>query len=144
MNEPFVFSPDWTPITPQRVFDAAWQAFIVEDKLPAAEPTEGRCMYLTEDGRKCAIGLCIPDGHPAQAGPPSGVSGLARSYPGLFPVDLEVQEELRVLQYALHDGLIVTNANDLSVRWRYDKTEREVDYRCVAKKLGLTIPGERS
>lgn len=27
----------------------------------------GRCQYLTEDGRKCAVGLVIPDGHPAQA-----------------------------------------------------------------------------
>lgn len=140
MNDPFVFSPGWTPITPQRVFDAAWQAFIVEDKPPAIG-ANGRCAYLTEGGSKCAIGLCIPDGHPAQMASiyADGVSALRRNYPGLFPDDEETLGRLVALQYALHDGLTANGR-----RWRLGKTERERGYRAAADNFGLTIPGEQS
>lgn len=42
----------------------------------------GSCQYLTDDGRKCAIGLFIPDGHDAQR-INNDVSGLLMDYPGL-------------------------------------------------------------
>jgi hypothetical protein len=32
----------------------------------AMQPGIGRCVYLTHDGNKCAVGCFIPDGHPAQ------------------------------------------------------------------------------
>lgn len=60
---------DFKRITFQDIFDAAWQAFIVEDRPPGVTKDAAgytACRYLTDDGRKCAVGLVIPDGHPAQ------------------------------------------------------------------------------
>lgn len=34
--------------------------------VPPARSAVTTCRYLTEDGRKCAVGIHIPDGHPAQ------------------------------------------------------------------------------
>lgn len=42
----------------------------------------GTCQYLTEDGRKCAIGMFIPDGHPAQH-KITDVISLLNEYPDL-------------------------------------------------------------
>ncbi len=55
-------------LTMQQVYDRVWErlndgtgrAFII------MEDGHTRCMYLTEDGIKCAIGIFIPDGHRAQ------------------------------------------------------------------------------
>jgi len=43
------------------------------------------CLYLTEDGRKCAIGCLIPDGHTAQRCD-GDVEGLLEEHPALFDV----------------------------------------------------------
>lgn len=45
----------------------------------------GLCRYLTADGNKCAIGLFIPDGHPAQLIQADAL-GLVRTYPSLLKI----------------------------------------------------------
>lgn len=47
-----------------------------------AVDSNGYCQYLTEDGKKCAIGLFIPDGHRAQQCF-ENVLGILRKYPNL-------------------------------------------------------------
>lgn len=42
-----------------------------------------QCMYKTEDGRKCFIGLFIPDGHEAQS-LKGDVHALLHEYPDLL------------------------------------------------------------
>lgn len=54
-------------IANQEIFNRAWQAFIVEGRPPSTgavnnDPSSPpRCQYRAEGGRRCAIGLCIPD-----------------------------------------------------------------------------------
>ncbi len=47
-------------ISNQDIFNAAWQAFIVE-KRPLSLNSELDCVYRGSESAKCAIGLCIPD-----------------------------------------------------------------------------------
>ena len=46
-------------LTQQQVFDKVWNYFVVEKHEPATNC--GDCYYRTEEGRKCAIGIFIPD-----------------------------------------------------------------------------------
>lgn len=65
----------------------------------------GGCQYLTEDGRKCAVGLVIPDGHPAQIEGCSARS-LYERYPDLverIPKGMNVAD-MTTLQ-GIHDYL---------------------------------------
>lgn len=107
-------------ITPQAVFDAAWQHFIVDRAPPAVKDMLGRakCMYLTPDGNKCAVGLLIPDGHPAQHALDS-VIHLAKRYPDLFPDrSYNTLLVLSDLQDYLHDSLVGGNDKDVAVLLR--------------------------
>lgn len=122
-------------ITPQSVFNAAWQKFIVEDEEPAAELDEHKfyqCTYLTEDGRKCAIGLCLPEGHPAQNALCSA-DVLEENFPELFD---DPDGKINDLQLELHDHLM----NNRTGEWRLSKEERKARYIKVAKEQGLEIP----
>jgi hypothetical protein len=136
---------DFQPITLQRVFDKAWDAFVVNDGQPARTPAGG-CAYLNENGNKCAIGLCIPDGHPAQKAE-TYVGGLFRDWPELFG-DLKGLSEA---QEELHDG-ICTSTEDargvyINPKWKTaadTQQKRQVIYRAFAARYSLTIPGERT
>lgn len=44
----------------------------------------GTCAYAMPDGRKCAVGLFLPDGHEAQ-GSSHGIFNLLKRYPDLSP-----------------------------------------------------------
>lgn len=62
----------------------------------------GRCMYLTPDGNKCAIGCFIPDGHRAQRSPEM-VDAILKAYPGLVGLmPLEGELALKAFQ-RFHD-----------------------------------------
>lgn len=121
-------------ITLQQIIDAAWQKFIVEDAPPALA-ADGRCVYRTEDGRACAVGLCIPDDSPA-TGYQGGLSSLSEDMPELF--DNSVLElagyRLSSFQSSLHDGLCGADG------WQVTRDERAERYRAVAKSYGLTLP----
>jgi hypothetical protein len=117
-------------ITPQLVFDAAWNAFIVNNKQPAVDRLGG-CCYKTPDGKKCAIGLCIPSGHPAQE-LIGDVFELGARYPELY--NKQDKMILSRLQIDLHDSLITQG------KWRRSRTYRKSVYIQFAKLHNLTIP----
>lgn len=129
-------------ITLQDIFNAAWQAFIIEDKQPATEG--GACRYLTSDNRKCAVGLCIPDGHYLQNKQMSFSALLdydRRSDPDILLFDDQLYilndesiDKLNNFQAKLHDHLCINDT------WTYDKEERKNIYKKVAKDYNLTIP----
>lgn len=48
-----------SPMTLQEAFDKVWEHFVVEGKPPAMHDWE--CRYRMSDGRRCAIGVLIPD-----------------------------------------------------------------------------------
>jgi hypothetical protein len=131
---------NFEPITPQRAFDAAWDAFVLKDGQPAAD-SRSACRYLTTTGRKCAIGLCIPDGHPAQHDG-CGVGGLTVRYPELFAKDEPIDRNLLgAIQSELHDTL------QRAGEWHAfadTQEKRAVTYRAFAAKRNLTIPGEEA
>lgn len=136
----------YDPITLQRAFNAAWKAFIVEEREPAAadEPVQlcrgstPFCSYLTRDGRKCAIGLLIPDGHIAQkfVGP---VGALMESFPELF--DADSRDGLENMQRDLHDFLTAYDKEGRA-QWKYSWTSRKETYETFAREWNLTIPDE--
>lgn len=120
-------------ITLQDVFNAGWQAFIVEDQPPAVD-VNGDCRYLTADGKKCAVGLCIPDGHDAQQ-----CEYTWREMSGMYPELWDIDEEyvnLDFFQRRMHDSL------QNHGKWKRGKQDREAHYRAMAARYNLTIPGE--
>lgn len=137
-------------ITAQDIFSAAWQAFIVEGKPPAQETNEygeWGCKYLTKDGRKCAVGLCIPDGHPYQKSTMSfiglmNIEMLAEKKGEetaelLFDEEFHRDSRLReTIQGYLHD-IYVAEGN-----WLLSPERLKQIYRDFAKDHHLTIPGE--
>ncbi len=125
------------PITAQMIFNAAWQRFIIEKAPPAADFNEDtllfECKYLTAKGSKCAVGLCIPDEHPAQLSG-SCLRHLAIvKYTQLFNLsDYESTE----LQDNLHDDLMDT----ITGKWKHDPETMKSKYILTAKRFNLTIP----
>ena len=122
-------------ITVQQIFDAAWQKFIVEGAPPALHA--GFCAYRTPDGRACAVGLCLPDGHPSTRSG-DAFDDLIEAYPELFAPDVLALsgESAERFQRWLHDGHVDT----YSGTWRNSINERAQAYRQVAKEYGLTVP----
>jgi len=125
-------------ITFQKIFDAAWQAFIVEDKPPSVN-ADGNCVYDDGNGNCCAIGLVLPEGHPSRSFL-GGFNSLIGSYSNLFANDI-----LRAgfftregIQRRLHDRLISGGV------WAYSKEERKRKYIEVAKEYNLKVPGENN
>lgn len=93
-------------ITLQRIFDAGWQAFVVEGKPWArAENHWSICFYDDGKGNCCAVGLCVPPSHPIRDPKTWGVASRQRSkYPELFEHDYD-DHSLDDLQRRLHDDL---------------------------------------
>lgn len=124
-------------ITAQMVFDLAWQKFIVEQAPPAViydtKCNAYVCCYLTNDGKKCAIGLSIPDGHEIQYSG-QNLYGLVDYFPELF----DMKDTELIIQCRLHDGLI----NSFNGKWDRTLEERKQKYKECAELLNLTIPGE--
>lgn len=133
-------------ITLQMIFDKAWQAFIVEDRPPAAEFDEDEvrytCRYSTEDGRRCAVGLALPDRVVAGlAGKMVSFGCLVHKYEHyryIFDDSVTTLASclLTNFQSKLHDELQEKGV------WKYSKDERKERYKDVAVKYALIIPGE--
>lgn len=130
------------PITLQDIFNAAWQAFIVEDRPPAAN-SDGMCSYRTKDGRKCAIGLCIPDnsrllkrGISAGAFSELVVQDRSSDSGPLFSPDVHAMPQmvLDAFQDDLHDSL------QLWGHWSMGVEERKERYIEAARMFGLKVP----
>lgn len=134
-------------ITAQMIFDAAWQAFIIEDRPPAMEKstdnTRYLCRYLTKDGKKCAVGLCIPDGHPYQS-LEANLDELVHDecfYEQselLFDKSLRgmSRDELFRFQNRLHDDLAEDG------EWNTPNKSRRQYYLEIAATYNLAVPGE--
>ena len=126
-------------ITLQHIFNLAWQKFIVEKAPPAVEKDfKGNwvCAYLTEKGRKCVIGLCLPDGHEAQmhSGP---FYEIYEMYPDLFDIkQAHCELGLAQFQFALHDDLVDRETGN----WAQVPFEMERRYVAIAAMYDLTIP----
>lgn len=120
------------------IFDKAWQKFIVEQAPPAVKydgpNNKHLCSYLTPEGAKCAVGLCIPDGHPLQN---EGCTlGFAiKRYPELF-VSEEEGELHPSMQHWLHDDLVYSRTG----QWNKSIEQRRAIYLEVAKMLNLKVP----
>ena len=122
-------------ITLQQIFNAAWQAFIVERRPPAIN-RDGYCKYLTEEGRKCAVGLCLPDGHPSQQ-MIGLLSDAVHLYPELF------SDSVVVCQYSWLDEFQAQLQDHLQILGKWPAPEiMESRYRQVAADYKLSIPGE--
>lgn len=129
----------------QDIFNAAWQKFVLEDNPPAVDPSlPMNCQYLTTDGRKCAVGLCIPDGHEFQnmfSGFGDVVCADRERWEGEHLFDAKIHsmniEYLNDFQSRLHDDL------QMSGQWLQDQDGRRSDYLKVAYDYGLKVPGEQ-
>jgi hypothetical protein len=130
------------PITAQMIFNAAWQRFIIEEAPPAVRqrlPYESNaysnylCSYLTENGRKCAVGLCLPDGHIIQQSNKSLPYLCVGEFHKLFNLS---SGEQNTLQSSLHDDLIHKGTG----QWLDPLEVRKEKYINIAKFFNLTIP----
>lgn len=121
-------------ITLQQIFNAAWQAFIVEGKPAASD--DFSCRYKTWDGRKCAVGLVLPDD--LDTDNIGSFYGLVRHHPELFDSDLQQADAkyLNTFQVSLHDNLVRNN------EWAHSLDERKQRYEACAAQYGLTVPGQ--
>lgn len=86
-----------------------------------------QCLYLNDKGLKCAIGLWIPDGHPAQRSTDL-IFGLARDWPELTGTawpDTKYGLDLGNALQVVHDDLFyrATSQGGLSERGE-DKIKR--------------------
>ena len=121
-------------ITPQSIFNAAWQRFIVEGRLPCIK--EKRCAY-SHDGNNCAVGAAMTEDQ-IQKITEEGIADymvddIMDAHPDWF---IGEKEAIINLQYHLHDKLVHMDSGS----WNRDKEAREDQYRRVAKTYGLEIP----
>lgn len=126
-------------ITLQKIFDLAWEHFIVGDGMPALEHFANDCCYLTGDGKKCAVGLALPDGHEVQDSI-FAFHEIVEEYPELFDdsVRMTSEADLQQFQDKLHDALVDGDTRG----WLFSKPERRQKYIKVAERFGLTVPGD--
>ena len=125
-------------ISLQKIFNLAWEHFIVRDEPPAVY--NGACMYLTRDGRKCAVGLALPEGHMMQnLRVPFGT--MVEMYPEMFDEDVRSTSarNLSLFQFRLHDHMAF-RGGVTEVAWVRTLDERKEAYLAVAKDYGLTVP----
>lgn len=66
-------------------------------------PSFFRCQYLTKDGRKCAVGLFIPDGHIGQTSSGDVIS-LLNQHPSLS-INMPLNTEAMKIFQNKHDNL---------------------------------------
>lgn len=123
-------------ITLQKIFDLAWEHFIVGDGEPGYSEHTG-CTYKTPDGRKCAVGLALPenpDGYEYEG----SFRTLVLDYPELFDDSVlkRPRDSLNAFQSGLHDDLVDKTTGE----WRFNKEEMKAKYLAVAESFGLTVP----
>lgn len=136
-------------ITLQDIFDKAWQAFIVENKLPALMIHEDKgyvlCCYDDGNGNSCAVGLALPKDHPARKRTTSFAS-MVYAYPELFARSVTSYtwtilgyETLDNFQRDLHDGMVDYDTMNWSEEFQ-DVENRKNRYLEVAKEFNLKVP----
>lgn len=126
-------------ITLQRVFDLAWHRFIVLVGQPAVEFSDsmGRyaCRYVCADGRKCAIGLALPEGHDMQRTNQTA-DALVRVHPELWDLSQKEINAFGRIQAELHDNMVDKDTGE----WAVPLFERRAVYEKIALEFDLRIP----
>lgn len=89
--------------TPQTAFNKIWRHF-VRDKNPRAVDSAGVCLYRTDTGRRCAVGIFIPESEYSPDFESKRVTNLFHRLPfrDLFP-SKKVKEFMETAQ-GVHDG----------------------------------------
>lgn len=123
----------------QDLFDRAVAGIRKQGGLALTDNGLG-CLYLTKDGRRCAIGHLLPEGHPALSPKVGmGVTNLFRNYPDLntyFGVASDDIQFLIELQ-RVHDK--AGFATDYTSNPATDHLPRfETAARALAEHYGLT------
>lgn len=113
------------------VWESAFWNFIVLGREPAVE--NGSCRYLTSDGRKCAFGLLIPDGHEGQKR--RIPADLFCAIYGLF--ERPTEHNPAILQGMLHDS--IWHYKEGCYRWKYPKPLMASIYIIAAEKFNLKV-----
>jgi len=108
----------------QRIFNRVYKHLLTQ-KERAYDEKYGSCSYLDSEGRKCAVGCLIPDGHPGQDFR-GGVEMLFEEYPDLKK-KLGNEDFLVKLQF-IHDYHTIPTA-----KWKFE-------LEALAKEEGLTCP----
>jgi hypothetical protein len=127
-------------LTPQDVFNKAWQAFVVEKKPASFDPQSSKCLYRGANGSQCAFGLCLPDHVYSPKMEGKAASQLIRLHPevaALFRTDdgptAQASDEW------MYDS--IQAAHDHSTMYGGEftvKVERQL--RAIANRYDLTIP----
>lgn len=76
---------------------------VIKARFTGKATNGDECRYLTGDGKRCAVGLFIPDGHEGQKYN-GGVNGLLirhEDLAALMPLDITSLEDMQ----GVHDGL---------------------------------------
>lgn len=120
-----------TTITEQEYFDRACER--LRDGTGRAIHDGRACEYLTKDGRKCVVGIFIPDGHPAQAFTGS-VPRLAGRYPDLAGIAFPGDVTGRGLALAFR----LQGAHDSAKNWEGCKFIGEPALASIAARFNLT------
>lgn len=126
-------------ITLQQIFDAAFQAFIIEDRPPCVG-SSGACLYHGPDNTHCAVGLVLP---PEITNPEGTFTSLIDQYSEFFEKDLfkMTEEELDNFQQALHDDLCLRDEiGKVQPKWALNTRQRLTVYKIIAKAYNLTVP----
>lgn len=104
---------------------------------PGCSADDFSCLYLRNDGNRCAVGYWIPDGHPA-ARSSTDVSGLASTYPELegvaWPAEHGVRSGLNLARklQCLHDMSLYRNDSGGGL-----SKEGESQAKCIAEEFHL-------
>lgn len=127
---------DKVVITPQSIFNAAWQRFIIEKRLPCVK--DRQCAY-EHKGNNCAVGaamtreqldvikMCCDEHETADK--------LAIKHPTWFYGE---PDTFYLLQARLHDRLVNFDVSG----WKCSHEELKQQYEQVAEEFDLTIPEE--
>lgn len=134
-------------ITLQQIFDAAWQAFIIEDNPPsmATGPHSAgtdplSCAYSDGKGGHCAIGLVLPE-DVCSAFEDTTFSVIVKdSATDLFDSSVYDMTDIKLdnFQQKLHDHLC-ESAGGVPT-WSVSKEQRRAAYVNVASEYELTVP----
>lgn len=131
-------------ITLQKIFDAAWQAFIVEHRPPSVvyNSAQNRYVpvYVSGENSRCAIGLVLTDDCAIKFRN-YNFHFLVERCPELFAEDVRTLSPsgFMEIQGGLHDHLYSPRIGKWVVPW----DDRKLKYIELAIKFKLLVPMEK-
>jgi len=127
----------------QKIFNLAWQAFIIEGKPPSVG-VGGSCLYRGPNGQKCVVGLLISDNEYNSAFEgDSAAETLDRLGYQFSESEAEI---IDCMQYDLHDGLVsrrdeewLLSPEDMRERYIDFATEHDLEVPKVEQHIAIHI-----